>query len=67
MEGYFMPTYDFKCNKCNKIEEYFVPLTTSVPEKCVCGKKSKMTKVESFCSSKPILYSNGFYETDYKK
>lgn len=62
-----MPVYDFKCNKCGNIQEYFVPLTTSIPEKCYCGKKSKLEKVNSFCSSKPILKVNGFYETDYKK
>lgn len=62
-----MPTYDFKCNKCGKTEEYIVPLTSSIPEKCVCGKKSKLEKINSFSSSKPILKGSGFYETDYKK
>jgi len=62
-----MPIYDFKCETCNKIDEYIVPTTTSVPENCSCGKKCKLTKVESFSSSKPILKGNGFYETDYKK
>ena len=61
-----MPTYDFECDKCGKIEEYFVPLTISVPEKCVCGKKTKLNKVDSFSNSKPILKGHGFYETDYK-
>jgi putative FmdB family regulatory protein len=62
-----MPVYDFKCNKCGNINEYYVPLTTSVPESCSCGKKCKLTKVEAFSKSKPILTGNGFYETDYKK
>lgn len=62
-----MPTYDFKCEKCGKVEEYIVPTTTSIPEKCICGKKSKLKKVDSFSSSRPILKGNGFYETDYKK
>jgi putative FmdB family regulatory protein len=61
-----MPIYDFKCKKCNKIDEYYVPLTTSVPEKCKCGKKCELEKVETFATSKPILSGNGFYETDYK-
>lgn len=62
-----MPIYDFKCDKCGKIDEYYVPFTTSVPEKCSCGKKSKLNKVETFSSSRPILKGKGFYETDYKK
>lgn len=61
-----MPTYDFKCMDCNEVSEYFVPLTTSVPEKCKCGKESELQKVESFSSSKPQLKVKGFYETDYK-
>jgi putative FmdB family regulatory protein len=35
-----MPTYDFKCEKCGTVEEYFVPSTTSTPEKCICGQKN---------------------------
>lgn len=62
-----MPTYDFKCEKCGKIDEYYVQLINYIPENCSCGKKCKLTKVESFSSSKPILRGNGFYETDYKK
>lgn len=69
-----MPTYDFKCECCGDIYEYIVPFTTSVPEMCVCkrekckcdGQSCKLTKVESFGSSKPILKGKGFYETDYK-
>jgi putative FmdB family regulatory protein len=61
-----MPTYDFECDKCGTIAEYFVPLTTTVPEKCICGKKSKLNKLETFSSSKPIIKVQGCYETDYK-
>jgi len=67
-----MPTYDFKCETCGQIKEYVVPLTTSVPELCGCknckcnGGCCKLTKVESFGSSKPVLNSKGFYKTDYK-
>jgi putative FmdB family regulatory protein len=62
-----MPTYDFKCESCGEIREYIVPLTTSVPDKCKCGKEDcKLTRVESFGASKPQLKTGGFYETDYK-
>ena len=62
-----MPTYDFKCESCGEISEYLVPLTTSLPEKCKCGKENcKLIKVESFGSLRPKLKGNGFYETDYK-
>jgi putative FmdB family regulatory protein len=61
-----MPTYDFECDKCGRIDEYYVPLTNSVLDKCSCGKKTKLNKLESFSKSKAILNTNGFYETDYK-
>ncbi len=61
-----MPTYDFECDKCGRIDEYYVPLTNSIPEKCACGKNPKLNKLESFSKSKAILNTDGFYETDYK-
>jgi putative FmdB family regulatory protein len=61
-----MPIYDFKCDKCGVIEEHLVKNVNSCPDKCSCGKSKKLTKVETFSSSKPILKVNGFYETDYK-
>ena len=61
-----MPTYDFKCEKCGKVDEYHVALTNYIPKNCSSCKECKLTKVESFSSSKPILKGNGFYETDYK-
>jgi putative FmdB family regulatory protein len=61
-----MPIYDFKCEECGNIKEYYVPSTTSIPENCHCGKKCELIKMESFSSSKPILNGTGFYETDYK-
>lgn len=62
-----MPTYDFKCESCETVSEYIVPTTTSVPTKCSCGKDDiKLTRVESFGKTKPVLKGRGFYETDYK-
>ena len=61
-----MPTYDFNCEKCGKIDEYYVPLTNSIQENCSCGKKCKLKKLETFGKSKPIFKGEGFYETDYK-
>lgn len=62
-----MPIYDFKCEKCGDVQEHYVKTINSCPEKCSCGKSKKLTKMETFTSSKPILKGNGFYETDYKK
>ena len=62
-----MPVYDFKCDKCGYIQEYYVKSFNSFPDKCSCGNSKKFKKVETFSSSKPILKGNGFYETDYKK
>jgi putative FmdB family regulatory protein len=61
-----MPIYDFKCKSCNQIHEYYVPLISSTPKNCRCGKTCELEKIQSFSTSKPILNGNGFYETDYK-
>jgi putative FmdB family regulatory protein len=61
-----MPIYDFKCKSCNSVDEYYVPLTTSLPINCKCGKECELEKVKTFNKNKPILKGNGFYETDYK-
>jgi putative FmdB family regulatory protein len=62
-----MPIYDFKCNNCNKINEYYVPTISSKPDKCVCGDSKSFKKIQTFSKTKPILKTKGFYETDYKK
>lgn len=61
-----MPTYDFKCEECGKVDEYIVPLTTSTPKKCSCEKEcTQLTKVDTFCVNKPVYKTAGFYQTDY--
>jgi putative FmdB family regulatory protein len=61
-----MPTYDFKCDECGKVDEYIVPLTTSTPDKCSCEKGCKnLTKIDSFCTNNPVYKVAGFYQTDY--
>lgn len=61
-----MPVYDFKCEKCESVQEYYVKTINSYPDKCSCGNTKKLKKIDTFSSSKPILKGNGFYETDYK-
>lgn len=61
-----MPIYDFECKKCGNVAEYYVKTFSSVPEKCSCGKKCKLKKLETFGKSKAIFKGDGFYETDYK-
>lgn len=61
-----MPIYDFKCESCNEINEYYVKSFEEIPHECKCGKKETLIKVNSFTKSKPILNGSGFYETDYK-
>jgi putative FmdB family regulatory protein len=43
-----MPVYDFKCDKCGTIKEYYVKSFNSFPDKCSCGNNKKFKKVESF-------------------
>lgn len=59
-----MPTYDYKCPKCEIIQQFFHKMCEEISQLCPhCG--VKMTK----CISAGIglhFKGSGFYETDYK-
>jgi len=60
-----MPTYEYKCTKCNNHFELFQKITDSPVEVCpVC--KGKVKKLISGGAGL-IFKGSGFYITDYKK
>lgn len=61
-----MPTYDYKCNECEKVFEHFQSMSEEVLKECFCEKKGKVTRLISGGSG-IIFKGSGFYVTDYKK
>jgi putative FmdB family regulatory protein len=60
-----MPTYEYQCEKCDELFEYFQQITEA--PKAVCEKcGGKLTKLLSGGSGL-IFKGTGFYITDYKK
>lgn len=59
-----MPTYEYKCTKCEEIFEIFQKITDAPPRECpVCG--GDLAKVISRGIG-IIFKGRGFYTTDYK-
>jgi len=60
-----MPTYDYKCTKCNKSFEYFQKMSDEPLKVCDdCGGDLKRLIGSGLT---PIFKGHGFYQTDYKK
>lgn len=55
-----MPTYEYKCSKCSKIEEVFHNINDTYNDPCTCG--GKMKKV--FSNVGIAFKGPGFYTTD---
>ena len=60
-----MPTYNFKCTKCEHEFEVMLPMTHKKNPKCEKCKK----KTEKLISGGAgvIFKGTGFYETDYRR
>lgn len=61
-----MPTYDYKCTKCNKTFEVFQSITAEPKATCPdtnCGAQAEriMSKGSGF-----VLKGTGYYQTDFK-
>lgn len=58
-----MPTYSYKCPKCNQVFDAFHSMSCTDPQMCPeCNVKS--TKLMS--ASSVIFKGSGFYSTDYR-
>ena len=60
-----MPTYDYKCKKCENIFEYFQSMSDSVLKNCPKCKGSVRRLVSGGAGL--IFKGSGFYLTDYVK
>ena len=59
-----MPTYEYECEKCGKIFDYFQSFSEEPKKTCEeCG--GKLRKLMS-AGTGLIFKGNGFYITDYK-
>jgi len=61
-----MPTYDYKCKKCDTTFEHFQSMSEAALETCLCGKQGNVERMIS-SGSGIIFKGSGFYVNDYKK
>ncbi|OGU72041.1 MAG: FmdB family transcriptional regulator [Ignavibacteria bacterium RBG_16_34_14] len=59
-----MPTYEYKCTKCNYTFEIFQPMSAETLKEC--PKCKGLIKRLIGTGSGPIFKGSGFYQTDYK-
>ena len=60
-----MPTYDYICNDCDKMHEYFQSMSDNPLTKCPECKKNSLRRVISGGTGL-IFKGSGYYLTDYK-
>ena len=58
-----MPTYNYRCTKCEKIFDAFHSMMSTEPQHCpVCGAPGN----KLLSASSVIFKGSGFYSTDYR-
>ncbi|MDH5716091.1 MAG: zinc ribbon domain-containing protein [Spirochaetia bacterium] len=60
-----MPTYDYKCKKCENVFEKFHSMTEN--PKVLCSKCDSPAEKQIGAGSGIVFKGSGFYTTDYKK
>jgi len=60
-----MPTYDYICNDCEKMYEYFQSMSDAPIKECPKCKKNSLRRVISGGTGL-IFKGSGYYLTDYK-
>ena len=60
-----MPTYDYICNDCEKMYEYFQSMSDATIKECPECKKNSLRRVISGGTGL-IFKGSGYYLTDYK-
>lgn len=63
-----MPTYDYKCPGCQKIEEFHHDMQRTLDPQCIdCYREGKdYHMLKQFGLGSFYFKGSGFYETDYK-
>jgi putative FmdB family regulatory protein len=61
-----MPIYEYRCDRCEQLSEFFLRVSDPHPEACPrCGERGSLKKQISQTSFS--LKGEGWYVTDYKK
>ena len=60
-----MPTYDYICNDCDKMQEHFQSMSDNPLTKCPECKKNSLRRIISGGTGL-IFKGSGYYLTDYK-
>ena len=60
-----MPTYDYICSDCEKMNEYFQSMSDAPKKECPECKKNSLRRVISGGTGL-IFKGSGYYLTDYK-
>jgi len=60
-----MPTYDYICNDCNNMHEYFQSMSDDPLTKCPKCEKNSLRRIISGGTGL-IFKGSGYYLTDYK-
>ena len=60
-----MPTYDYICNECKKMFEYFQTMSAKPLTDCPACKKNSLRRIISGGTGL-IFKGSGYYLTDYK-
>jgi putative FmdB family regulatory protein len=61
-----MPIYEYRCERCEQLSEFFLRVSDPHPEACPrCGERGSLKKQISQTSFS--LKGEGWYVTDYKK
>lgn len=60
-----MPVYEYKCEKCEKIEDRLVSFSSADQQTCTCEENAKMERVETINSINFALKGGGWYKRSY--
>lgn len=61
-----MPTYEYRCQKCDTVFEVFQPIKDPPLKTCIRCKKGRVKRLVGRGAG-IIFKGSGFYETDYKR
>lgn len=61
-----MPVYEYKCSKCEKIEDRLVSFSSVDDQICACSDSAPMQKIDTVNSINFALKGGGWYKSSYR-
>ena len=61
-----MPVYEYKCSKCEKVEDRLVSFSSADDQQCNCSEHATMQKVDTINSINFALKGGGWYKNSYR-